>query len=259
MENNAKNAVRTKRTIIIGDVHGCLEEFRQLLDRCNYNRSSDRLIVAGDLVDRGPDSAGVVKYVRSLGAEAVMGNHEGKLLRRWRHIQKAKNDPKYRNPMKRSADQEQTIEALGYEDLVWLDRLPYYIDLPEHNTLVVHAGLAPNIPVHRQSREVLTMVRYIDYDRMIMVPLQVPGFKQPPNSFYWAEAYDGERHVVFGHNVIGDKPKFWRGIRDGVDCIGIDTGCVFGGYLTALVLDASGERSFEAVKALSNYSERYGE
>ena len=262
MENLLNTAPNStfRKTIIVGDVHGCLEELKELLVKVDFQQGLDRLIFAGDLVDRGPDSAGVVKYVRALKAEAVMGNHESKLLRRWRHIQRAKTNPKYRNPMKRSVDQEKTISALDHDDLVWLDRLPYFIDLPDLNALVVHAGLAPGVPVARQAREVLTMVRYIDYDRMIMVPLQVPGFTQPPNSFYWAEAYDGHRNVIFGHNVVGDDTKTWQGIENGVRCWGIDTGCVFGGNLTACVFskDAS-EPTFISVRAHSNYSKRFAE
>jgi hypothetical protein len=255
--NNSANG--SGRVIIVGDIHGCRAEFEKLLDKLNFIQGSDRLILAGDLVDRGPDSAGVVKLARALGAEAVSGNHEGKLLRRWKHIKEAKNNPSYRIPVKPSKDQEKTIRELSYNDLDWLSQLPYYIELPELNTLVVHAGVAPGIPIHRQSREVLTMVRYIDNVRMTMVPLQVPGFKQPPNSFYWAEAYDGHRNVIFGHTVVGKEVRHWQGVNGSVSCWGIDTGCVFGGCLTACVFDLEGDHRprFVSVDALDDYSGLY--
>lgn len=241
---------KSKRTIVVGDVHGCLNELKALLDLVQYQPQEDRLIVAGDLVDRGPDSAGVVKYVRAHG-ECVLGNHEGKLLRRARHLLRASQDSRYKNPMRSDLDQEYTISRLSGDDLNWLSELPTYIKLPEHNTLIVHAGLVPGRAVEYQSTEVLTMVRYIDMTRHQMLGLIMPGFRQPPNSVYWAEVYDGTQNVIFGHNVVGrDRPQVWAGSDSRGSCHGIDTGCVFGGKLTAVVLslDESGESTSEVVQ-----------
>ena len=73
--------------IFIGDVHGCLEELITLLSRLEYNSACDTLVFVGDLVDRGPESVGVVRHVRELQAEhgqekvqCVMGNHEEKYV-----------------------------------------------------------------------------------------------------------------------------------------------------------------------------------
>ena len=68
------------RTIIIGDVHGCLDELLTLVSRCGYG-AGDRLILVGDLVAKGPDSIGVVSWARESRVEAVLGNHEEHVLR----------------------------------------------------------------------------------------------------------------------------------------------------------------------------------
>lgn len=249
-----------KRTIVVGDVHGCLEELKALLDKVQFSPGSDRLIVAGDLVDRGPDSAGVVRFVREHG-ECVMGNHEGKLLRRARHMARARREKNYRNPMRPDLDQEYTIQNLSQDDLNWLSGLPALIRLPENNALVVHAGMAPGRAPESQPTEVLTMVRFISEEDHKMLALLMPGFRQPPQSVYWAEVYDGPEDVLFGHNVVGrGEPQTWAGNAARGACHGIDTGCVFGGRLTAVLLEQGellSEREtlrFVQVEAREQYS-----
>ena len=68
------------RLIIIGDVHGCLDELKLLLKQCNYKKEHDKIILVGDLVNKGPSSAGVVKFVREIGATSVRGNHDDAAL-----------------------------------------------------------------------------------------------------------------------------------------------------------------------------------
>src|SRR6516164_9026001 len=84
------------RDIVIGDVHGCRDELHELLRVVGY-RAPDRLVFTGDLVDRGPDSVGVVRDVRKLGAVAVMGNHDEWYARYYAH------ETRGRNPMARIA------------------------------------------------------------------------------------------------------------------------------------------------------------
>ena len=68
------------RTIIVGDVHGCLNELKNLLQECSYDRAEDRIVFVGDLVNKGPDSARVVQYAREINAFSVRGNHDDALL-----------------------------------------------------------------------------------------------------------------------------------------------------------------------------------
>lgn len=68
------------RLIIVGDVHGCLDELKSLLHLCSYSEEHDKLIFVGDLVNKGPSSAGVVKFVKNIGAQCVRGNHDDSAL-----------------------------------------------------------------------------------------------------------------------------------------------------------------------------------
>lgn len=68
------------RLIIIGDVHGCLDELKSLLNLCNYTHQQDILVFVGDLVNKGPSSAEVVKFVKNIGALCVRGNHDDSAL-----------------------------------------------------------------------------------------------------------------------------------------------------------------------------------
>ena len=68
------------RLVIVGDVHGCLDELKELLAKCAYNPNDTTLIFVGDLVNKGPYSAETVSYVRTLGAYCVRGNHDESAL-----------------------------------------------------------------------------------------------------------------------------------------------------------------------------------
>ena len=76
-----------QRTLVIGDVHGCVDELRLLLRRCGYAKG-DRVVLAGDLVAKGPDSQGVVELARENGFGAVLGNHDASALAHRREAHK---------------------------------------------------------------------------------------------------------------------------------------------------------------------------
>ena len=71
---------RKSRLIIVGDVHGCLEELKILLTRCSYEKERDEVIFVGDLVNKGPSSVDVIRFVRGMGASCVRGNHDDDAL-----------------------------------------------------------------------------------------------------------------------------------------------------------------------------------
>ncbi len=89
----------SKRTILIGDLHGCLEEFRDLIDRLAVT-ADDRVVCLGDFLDKGPFPVECVQFARTSGFDAVLGNHEEKALRWLRHQNRAKLDPEYKNPIR---------------------------------------------------------------------------------------------------------------------------------------------------------------
>jgi hypothetical protein len=193
------------RTIIVGDLHGCRDELDSLLGWVGFG-SGDRLVVVGDVATRGPDPRGTVRLLRQLGAVGVRGNHEDRLLARI-DGRLARRDP-YQGLVGRAA------RELREKDVEWLRALPLWLDLPEHGLTVVHAGLLPGKAIREQTPETLMYLRTIEHD----------GERVP-----WAEAWDGPPHVVFGHHAV-------LGLQVHRAATGIDTACVYGGRLTALVL-----------------------
>jgi predicted phosphodiesterase len=224
-----------KRTIVIGDVHGCLAELDELLKVVEYKADDDRLVFVGDLVDRGPDSVGVVRRVRELNAEVVMGNHDEKHLRWKRWEDKVASGAERKNPMKAfDEDKLSTQAGLNDEDFAWIARMPKSLRLGNlcgREYAVVHGGCEANRPFNKQGKQVLR-VRYCNVETGCFNGSDYPGH-QPAGTRYWSELWKGPESIIYGHAV-------WDEVRtdhyDGYACWGIDTGCVFGGSLTALLL-----------------------
>jgi hypothetical protein len=243
------------RILTIGDVHGCLDELLTLLDAVRYT-SGDSLVFTGDLVDRGPNSIGVVRFVRRLyeaGVAAVtQGNHDDWHVRWARHeaTRRATSKP---NPMKtrlpKLAALNEQLVAEGH--ITWLASLPTYLKI-SHRWLVVHAGFRPG----RRDRDSMLHVRFIDPATGNPIPTPEIG-RKPPGGIYWTAFWTGPESVIYGHNVddLG-RPRIDRP-QPGVTCVGIDTGCVFGGHLTCTVLhDPSQEMpEFVQVPARRAYAE----
>jgi hypothetical protein len=192
--------------IIIGDIHGCYDELRDLLDRIGPSRD-DAIISVGDLVDRGPRSLEVVRFFRSTpGTRAILGNHEDK------HLRSARDE--LRPALSQIVCREQAGDS--YQDLLdYFAELPLHLDLDE--ALIVHAGYEPDLSIAEQPRNVLLRCKWPG-DR---------GFGSGPMS--WVTRYQGERPVVYGHSVSEEPRIVGR-------TFGIDTGACHGGKLTALLL-----------------------
>ena len=195
------------KTFVVGDVHGCLSELQSLVKELHLQKG-DRLVMVGDLVAKGPDSQGVVQYLRELQAISVRGNHDEAVLR-------------FRRGEPTRKHHEQVAKTLTEADWGYLQRMPTWLDLPELDTLIVHAGLVPGIAVEKQSPEDLITMRSIDDDGR--------ASKRVDAGLPWASRWQGPRHVVFGHDAI-------RGLQQWPKATGLDTGCVYGRRLTALVL-----------------------
>lgn len=209
-----------QRTILVGDVHGCREELERLLDECGF-QPGDPLVLVGDLVAKGPDSAGVVELARRLGARAVLGNHDARVLR-LRDVRDGLAAPDSR-PAK--PEHVQVLETLTREDFAYLDSLPLMLRLgPEApggaDTIVVHAGVVPWLPLHAQDPDHLMNLRSIQNDGT-----PTKKVKGRP----WAELWQGPEQIVFGHDAL-------RGLQLQRYATGLDTACVYGGRLTALIL-----------------------
>jgi hypothetical protein len=213
------------RTIIVGDVHGCAHELETLLTEVGFG-TGDRLVLVGDVVARGPDSIGALDIVRRTGAILVRGNHEERLLT----SREASTHPFGWNapsrPVRKSAKplgriHAEVAEKLRPVDWTLLDSAPLYVDLPEHGVRVVHAGVVPGVAIEKQDREALLTIRSLGPRGEAL---------EKRGDVLWGERYRGAPHVVFGHHAR-TKPQLhpWA--------TGLDTGCVYGGFLTALVLE----------------------
>jgi hypothetical protein len=201
------------RTVLVGDVHGCSGELEALLEQVGFEAGTDRLVLVGDLVVRGPDSKGTLALVQRLGGRAARGNHEAKLLA-WRQ----RHEPL-------GPDHDRVARELSADEWKYIESMPLWIDLPDHGLRVVHAGVVPGEDVEATSPQALLKMRTID--------ARGRWSDEADAGDLWGTRYEGPPHVVFGHNARPEPQLHaWA--------TGIDTGCVYGGKLTALVL-AEGE------------------
>lgn len=215
------------RNIVIGDVHGCLAELTDLLAKLKPAKE-DLLIFLGDLVNRGPDSHGVVSLVRGLpNAISLLGNHELRLLQ-YRKEREAKILKDY--------DWE-TVRQLDEQDWKYLQgmKLTYY--LAEMQTVCVHGGFLPNQPWDKQSAEIVTRIQVIDDEGKPRKRTEAPLARS------WADLWKGPPFVIYGHTPRPDVSRRpWS--------LGLDTGCVYGGSLSACILP---EREIVQVAAHQTY------
>lgn len=219
------------RTIVIGDVHGCLEELDELLRTVQFTRHRDRLVFVGDLIDRGPDSRGVVRRARELGATCVQGNHEEKYLRFRQREREVRTGVRRENKMVFSDEKRALFAAFDDADWAYLEAMPLTFDLDEDFT-VVHGGFEAGLPGDQQRADKIVRLVYIGDDGM-MAKHRGDFRQRPDKSRRWAEAWTNGC-VVYGHAVF----SFTDPTIDRVGPVmhwGIDTGCYAGGRLTAWV------------------------
>lgn len=220
---------------IIGDVHGCIEELRELLQLLGYEReagifafgpgeivrhpSGRKVIFLGDLIDRGPASAEVLRLVMSMvetdAALCVPGNHDMKLLRKLEG---------HRVPLRHGLARtlaELEREPARFREAVrtFLRRLVTHYVLDEGRLVVAHGGLRERF--HGKSSPMERSFALFGDTTGETDEYGLPVRKN------WALEYRGKPQVVYGHSPVSE-PKWVNGT------INIDTGCVFGGRLTAL-------------------------
>ncbi|MDR1647881.1 MAG: symmetrical bis(5'-nucleosyl)-tetraphosphatase [Zoogloeaceae bacterium] len=254
-------------TYAIGDLQGCYDALRRLLDRCAFDPAADRLWLVGDLVNRGPKSLAVLRFVRGLGdaATAVLGNHDLYLLMMAAGV-------------KRRASDDTLIQVLEAPDrselLRWLVSLPLFHVEKKH--VLVHAGLLPQWTVPQaqaladEVRAVLTgknsdklllnllgdrpdrwddglegwprlrviinaftRMRFCTEDGRMAMHAKGPPESAPSGTmpwFAWPQRMSRSHTIVCGHwSALG----FYRG--EGL--IALDSGYVWGGKLTAVRIE----------------------
>lgn len=214
------------RLIAIGDIHGCADEFEELLGRLDLS-ARDRVILLGDLINRGPDSRRVLELARTHATVSLLGNHELRLL----NFRKTE-DPSH---LKR-ADYE-TLERMRPMDWEYLGAMPLTYHDKGLGVVFVHGGFLPDQPWQQQPARVVTRIQVIDRDG------QPRKRSDSPGSPHWSELWRGPPFVVYGHTP---RPEVARTKWS----LGIDTGCVLGTALTAYVLP---EGRIVQVKARREY------
>jgi predicted phosphodiesterase len=216
-----------KRTIIVGDIHGCIDEFEELIQAVKYDKKSDRLILLGDLVDRGPNSLAVVQKARKMDLECVMGNHEHKILK-WYNSVGSRGDV---------YDKHEFYAQLTDDDINYIFQMPTYIKLAD-DIVIVHAGVKPGIPIFYQSKNDLMHLRYVDAkQQFISLKKIAKNGKEATGAHLWTEFWQGPESIIYGHNVHSLTDPHIQEVAPGVMCYGLDTGCCFGGRLTAMILE----------------------
>ncbi len=217
-----------RRVIAVGDVHGCADEFEELIQKLELTRG-DRLILLGDLVNRGPDSARVIGLARAHAHVALLGNHELRLI----------NFRRTGDPTHLKKSDYETLEQLGAKDWAYLAAMPLTHYISEFETVLVHAGFLPGRPWRGQPARVVTRIQVVGPDGE---PQKRADF---PNQPHWSELWKGPPFVLYGHTPRREPQRSkWS--------LGIDTACVMGGALTACILPG---RKLVQVAARKKYFE----
>jgi protein phosphatase len=232
---------------LIGDVHGCAEELGALLHALGYasdgsNASGRHLVLVGDLVDRGPNSLGVLRWARAAHqaghATIVLGNHDDKLRRALAGRNVTRN---HGLDETLSAIEADTDAAERAAIAAFLEALPVGWTDVDQALLVTHAGLSERLQRQPDSAQARAFCLYGD------TSAGPPLDGGPPVRGDWAASYRGATTVVHGHVPVAAPD-----VRNNV--YNIDTGCCFGGALTALRWP---ERTFVQVAARRPYAPRW--
>ena len=248
-------------TYAIGDVQGCFDELQQLLAQVRFG-SGDRLWLVGDLVNRGPKSLDVLRFVADLGGRAVvvLGNHDLHLVSQFERIERSRKDDTL----------DEALDAPDAKALVdWLRARPMMH--VESGYAMVHAGLLPQWSIKqaaalaREVEQALTAPTYREFltnmygsqpdewsdslqgwDRLRVIvnamtrlrfctpggrmDFRAKGTAAPPGYRPWFEMRNDEETLVCGHwSALG----LWTGAK----LAALDSGCVWGGKLTGLRLE----------------------
>lgn len=209
------------RIFAISDIHGCFDKLIEMLNKINFNPSSDKIIFLGDYVDRGPDSMKTLFFIDQLielGSIALIGNHDEifkeiidtnycNFALQERYYQKLGTDRTIREYLSLSQANKIKIRKI-------LDKLQPYYEIG--NYIFSHAGVNAEYPLDSNSLDDLTWVR---------------------EEFYMNKAYD-EKICIFGHTPTQNLNLNYDSIiwEDPIhkDKIGIDCGCVYNGKLACL-------------------------
>ncbi|KAL4895455.1 Ser/Thr protein phosphatase family [Aspergillus ambiguus] len=257
-----------RRLIMIGDVHGCKSELDRLLEEVAFDQEHDHLVFTGDMINKGPDSLGVVDLARQYSASCVRGNHEDRVLL-LRHEMFSSNssvnaslgDPDGEPFLPQDTQERQLARNLTDEQAEWLDTCPVILDVGRIPTMgevvVVHAGLVPGVDLEKQDPYSVMNMRTVDLDT------HVPSASRTGTK--WTKLFNKHQSLLYNSlkNSAPEELSTLRTVIYGHDSKsslslkkytkGLDTGCVKGGKLTAMVIGSGGEQKVVQVRC-NDYS-----
>lgn len=268
--DSAKHDTHEQRLIFIGDIHGCKTELLSLLEASHYSARTDHIITTGDIIHKGPDSLGVVDFLMEHGASCVRGNHEDNILRLREQmanpVSSDHNGSAGSNP-ELETKEEKLARALSDKQLEYLKAFPLILRVGRlealaSNVVVVHGGLVPGMDLDKQDPYAIMNMRIID------LKTRTPSEDHKrEGSLPWFEVWNSYQnllpsrgpeseieHTLLAHTrttvIYGHDAKKGLQIYDYTK--GLDSSCVRGGELTALIVGPGSKSELIQVKC-KNY------
>ncbi len=207
------------KLIIYGDIHGSYDELITLRKKINPQKD-DIEVCVGDIITRGKDSVKTLRYIQEHNIKSVLGNHEDKIIRYLQYEKQA-----IKNPITLDEDEQNIVNSLDLKDIEFLMNLPLFMKF--ENITIVHGGLKNSYDLDNltknQKAKILRM-RYLDKNQNF-----IAFGKEENDSIFWANLYDGNQgFVIYGHQWLQEA-------KINQFAIGIDTGCVYGNKLSAVI------------------------
>ena len=211
--------------VIYGDIHGCLEELEEIRKLIPKNSFE---ISVGDILDKGPYPVEALRYAKKNKIFTIMGNHEYKHIRKY-----------WGRNVKLDEDQQKVYPKLKQEDFEFIESMPFFLKL--NHLTILHAGITNWIRLNNPPLNIMTLLLFLrDVDENDKF---LPLNHNNPNAKFWADVYNGhEGFVAYGHSPF-------REIKKNKFSAGIDTGCVYGNKLSALIIkDTLNPQNYEIIQ-----------
>ena len=214
--------------IIYGDIHGCYNEFISLRKKINPDKN-DIEVCVGDIITKGKNSLKLLKYMQEYNIQSVLGNHEDKLVRYLEHEKSNK-----KNPILLDEDENNIIKNLDEKDIAFLKSLPLFLQY--ENITILHGGIQNHHNLKnltKKEKSKILRMRYLDSEHNF-----ISYGKEDEDSIFWADLYDGNQgFIVYGH-------QWSKEVKKNSHALGIDTGCVYGNKLSAVVFEKMNQNNF---------------